>query len=425
MVRHMRTTSVGITIIAVLYAILTIGCSSANKSTRQPQTDRSADTADTVDDDVGETITIRVATFNTSLSREARGQLADDLAGGEDPQARKVAEILQRVRPDIVLLNEFDWDEDRRAARLFDERYLSVAQGESSALDYPHRYVPKTNTGVHSGVDLNNDGRVDSTPGDEGYGNDAFGFGTFPGQYGMVIYSRFPVVGDEVRTFRRLLWKEMPDNLLPKDWYSDEAADALRLSSKNHVDVPFDVNGETLHLLASHPTPPSFDGDADRNGRRNHDEIRFWSDYISGGERAAYIRDDGKRSGGLGVDRPFVLVGDLNNDPKDGDGRKKAIRNLLGHPRIQDPRPTSRGAATAARDDGGKNTSHEGAPQLDTADFDDRRVGNLRVDYALPSAGLDVAETGVFWPDSGQDGADPSSVSDHRLVWVDITLATP
>ena len=29
------------------------------------------------------------------------------------------------------------------------------------------------------------------------------------------------------------------------------------------------------------PTPPAFDGEEDRNGRRNHDEIRFWVDYVS------------------------------------------------------------------------------------------------------------------------------------------------
>ena len=54
----------------------------------------------------------------------------------------------------------------------------------------------------------------------------------------------------------------------------------------------------TLHVLASHPTPPTFDGPEDRNGRRNHDEIRFWADYISPGQ-SGYIVDDEGRSGGI------------------------------------------------------------------------------------------------------------------------------
>ena len=37
------------------------------------------------------------------------------------------------------------------------------------------------------------DGRVVSTPGAAGYGDDALGFGAFPGQFGMVVYSRYPI----------------------------------------------------------------------------------------------------------------------------------------------------------------------------------------------------------------------------------------
>ena len=44
---------------------------------------------------------IRFATFNTSLNRPAAGELRDELKEGTSEQARKVAEILQRVRPDV------------------------------------------------------------------------------------------------------------------------------------------------------------------------------------------------------------------------------------------------------------------------------------------------------------------------------------
>ena len=40
-----------------------------------------------------------------------------------------------------------------------------------------------------SGFDLNNDGVV-------GGGDDAFGFGLFPGQYGMVVLSKHPIQAD-------------------------------------------------------------------------------------------------------------------------------------------------------------------------------------------------------------------------------------
>ena len=54
----------------------------------------------------------------------------------------------------------------------------------------------------------------------------------------------------------------------------------FRLSSKSHWDVPIRIGRETVHFLVSHPTPPVFDGPEDRNGTRNHDEIRFWADYV-------------------------------------------------------------------------------------------------------------------------------------------------
>ena len=42
---------------------------------------------------------IRLATFNTSLHRNAAGELVAELTGGRSPQARQIAEIIQRLRP--------------------------------------------------------------------------------------------------------------------------------------------------------------------------------------------------------------------------------------------------------------------------------------------------------------------------------------
>src|SRR5687767_15114053 len=59
---------------------------------------------------------LRFATFNASLNRRDAGALLSDLASPDNAQARKVAEIIQRVRPDVLLLNEFDFDEEGLAA---------------------------------------------------------------------------------------------------------------------------------------------------------------------------------------------------------------------------------------------------------------------------------------------------------------------
>ncbi|MBL0886101.1 endonuclease/exonuclease/phosphatase family protein [Myceligenerans indicum] len=366
---------------------------------------------------------LRVATYNLSLNRAAQGQLVTDLSGG-DEQARTVAEVIQHARPDIVLLNEFDHDDAGEAVRLFRENYLETPQGDADAITYPYAFTAPVNTGVPSGFDLNNDGTV-------GGGDDALGFGLFPGQYGMVVLSRYPIDTRNVRTFQHFLWRDMPGAALPTDpstgepWYTNEELDVLPLSSKSHWDVPVQVGHRTVHVLAAHPTPPSFDGAEDRNGRRNHDEIRFWADYVAGGRTASYIYDDDGGRGGLRRGAPFVILGDYNADPADGDSYDGAIHQLLDSRRIQDPRATSDGAAEAAALQGGANLTQTGDPALDTADFADTAPGNLRVDYTLPSRNLRIRDAGVFWPAADDPlsrltGEYPFPSSDHRLVWVDI-----
>ena len=377
---------------------------------------------------------VRFSTFNASLNRSASGQLITDLSTPANEQAGNVAEIVQRVRPDVLLVNEFDYDASGTALRLFQDNYLSVARNGSTPISYPYRYSAPSNTGIPSGFDLDNSGSV-------GGPGDAYGFGFFPGQFGMAVYSRYPIESSRVRTFQNFLWKDMPGALLPDDlatpepadWYSAEELAVFRLSSKSHWDVPIMVGRHTVHFLVSHPTPPVFDSAEDRNGRRNHDEIRLWADYISP-LRSGYIYDDVGRRGGLRPWESFVIAGDQNSDPFDGDSVPGSAQQLLDHPRVASYRtPASAGGPEATELQGGANLTHEGNPAYDTADFADTAPGNLRVDYVLPNRLLFILRSGVFWPttddplfrltgvfDPDLPGGFPSS--DHRLVWIDVLV---
>lgn len=367
--------------------------------------------------------TIRIATYNVSLYDDHAGGLVRRLATG-DAQARSIAAVLQAVRPDIVLLNEFDYDDAGRAADLFQRDYLERPQaGGGAPLRYPHRYLAPVNTGVPSGLDLDNNGSAGGTGRDRG--NDAWGYGLHPGQYGMLLLSMFPIDEDAVRTFRLLKWRDLPGARRPLDpangrpFHADAVWAQLRLSSKSHWDVPIETPLGTVHMLASHPTPPTFDGPENRNGLRNHDEIRLWREYISPGDRP-WLCDDAGRCGGLAEGARFVILGDLNNDPVDGDGEHDAIVELLEHPRVlRHATPRSEGAAAVAEATGGANRQHRGSHAHDTADFG-ARVGNLRLDYALPSTGFTLQDSGVHWPAPGTPGADLVAASDHRLVWLDL-----
>jgi len=393
----------------------------------------------------GEPKQVRFATFNASLNRQQAGQLIADLSTPDNPQARNVAEIIQRVRPDVLLINEFDFDSAAEAAGLFQQNYLAVSQNGAQPITFPYIIGFPSNTGLPSGFDLDNDGTVTTQPGSRAYGGDSFGFGEFPGQYGFVIFSRFPIDAAAVRTFQQFLWKDLPGADLPTNpdgspWYSDDELRVLRLSSKNHVDVPVQIGRRTVHVLASHPTPPAFDGPEDRNGKRNRDEIKFWSLYLDAMEETSIKPSGGNfcstlsRASGVTV-RPitesFVIMGDLNADPNDGGSVPGAIQQLLDHPRVNASfTPRSDGAVEASTVQGGKNASQTGDAQFDTADFSDGQngPGNLRTDYVLVSKDLQVKDGGVFWPTTSDPLArlvamQPTvATSDHRLVWVDVLV---
>src|SRR5690606_19213976 len=367
---------------------------------------------------------LRVATYNVSLYDDQAGGLLARLQGG-DAGARKVAAVLQRVRPDLVLVNEFDHDEAGRAADLFQREYLEQAQpGGGEPLHYPYRYLAPVNTGVPSGLDLDGSGSV----GGEGRerGNDAWGYGLHPGQYGMLLLSKHPIDAARARTFQLLKWSAMPGARRPLDpvtgqpFHGDAVWRQLRLSSKSHWDVPVHTPLGVLHVLASHPTPPAFDGPERRNVLRNHDEIRLWREYLTPDPgQASWLCDDADRCGGLDADARFVILGDLNNDPADGAGEHDAIVSLLEHPRVlRHAAPRSEGAALASDIDPG-NAGHRGAHAHDTGRFGPR-VGNLRLDYALPSTGFRLAGSGVFWPPQGHPDEEIAAASDHHLVWVDL-----
>jgi hypothetical protein len=362
--------------------------------------------------------TVRIATFNIWELSCAKID-ASDAQGqpGGHPQVRKAAEILRRAQPDLVLINEIDYSTEPHCARRFAERYLVNPRGDLPPLELPYLVYLPVNTGVASRLDFNNNG-VNTDP------EDAFGFGRYPGQYGMALFSRYPLDVSAVRTFQRFLWKDMPAHVMPDGregrpaHYSPDAVAQFRLSSKSHWDVPVRIDGRTIHLLASHPTPPVFDGPEDFNGRRNFDEIRLWADYITGGAPASYLVDDQGRRGGLVAGASFVVLGDLNAEPMRDAGAygRTAIAQLLDHPRVQDPKPRGEG---------------EWPPLANQPPYPgDRRTHTTRfgrVDYVLPSRDVEVIGSGVWYPRNDDPlhvlVTAPDPASDHALVWVDVRLA--
>ncbi len=371
---------------------------------------------------------VRVATFNIEDVR------TDDLKNPNHPRLKLLAEIIQRLKPNIIFLNEIAYDmagapgfaegdTPGSNAKRFAETFLAVPQAAGlEGLKFKAFQRP-VNTGVPSGFDLNKDGKTpkvvpivpaadaDGKPGKQtpegrDYGNDCWGFGMFPGQYGMALLvdERLVIDEEKARTFQLYPWDYIPGNFMPTNadnspWYPKEVAATLRLSSKSHWDVPVELpNGQTVHMLCSHPTPPAFDGPEKRNARRNHDEINFWIDYI---QNAPTVVDDKNVAGGIARDQEFIIVGDLNADPKRGSSFKQPARKLLGSSRVN--------SSFVPKSD----VAVPGLEPTDTAMF------KLRVDYVLPSRDIDVVDGGIWrQPPDGTT----EFPSDHFPVWLDVKV---
>lgn len=348
-----------------------------------------------------------------------------------DEQAEAAARVVQEVQPDILVVNELTNNlqegehTDTANIDAFVENYLSVPQRDGlDGIHYEHTLQPTSNTGVlpEEDYDFNKDGDAGALPGD------AFGFGEFPGHYAFAIASKYPIAESEIRSFQTFKWADMPDNRIPvageegvvTDPAEDETAiylteaelDVYRLSSKTHVDVPFRVKGGTVHGLFAHPTPPGFDGVNNFNGKWNHDEVRFFADYVAGEE---YIYDDDGNHGGLDDDASFVLMGDMNAGP----GRNRDERPLQPAQKFfvdnddfnTDRLPTSPGGF------------HRDLPTATRFGGDVEGVVEL-IDYVLPSPDLSLRDSGVVWPSEAttENGLLEAveTASDHRLVWADV-----
>ena len=329
-----------------------------------------------------------------------------------NPQAEAAAEIIQRVNPDVLMINEIDnniqqgKNISKTNVRAFIENYLKEAQKDNlEGINYKYVYFGKSNTGVHSGFDMDNNGEIDDTPGDGTYGNDAFGYGEYAGQYAMAFLSKYPINTDEIRTLRKFRWKDMPNNKMPEEFYSKPAQSIFRLSSKSHWDIPVELGGETVHVLAAHPTPPVFDGEYNRNGKRNHDEVRLIADYISNKD---YIYSDDGEKGGLSKNSKFVVMGDMNANPGEKENYQAADL-LLNHERIDsDPLPVGQGGIDVGP--GARNNTQE----------------NMLLDYVLPSNNLNLLGSAVVRPGVGPNAMKfnetVKKASDHNMVWIEFSF---
>lgn len=329
--------------------------------------------------------------WRVDLGARGPGDALSRILAGR-PEVVATAEIIARLSPDVLVLSGIDYDLHNAKLTAFTEALRSLGA------DLPYTFAPVPNSASHSGIDLNGDG-ISHGP------DDMNGYAEFPGERSLAVLSRFPLVTRDLRNFTPLLWAQLPGTKLYSGVTEQQRA-RHRLSSTAHFELPVTLpDGSNLRLLTYQAGPPVFGHHADRNLHRNHDETVFWKRLLDGD--LPYTPPK----------QPFVLIGGSNLDPNDGDGLHMAMRSVLAHPALQDPRPASLGAAAQA------NPDHVGPAELDTVEWTQSQ-GNLRVSYILPSTDLTVPQAGTFWPPPNTDMAKRLAATGtaHKPVWVDILL---
>ncbi len=206
------------------------------------------------------------------------------------------------------------------------------------------------------------------------------------------------------------------DTRTGQPWYTPgPELDSFRLSSKSHWDVPIEIGNKTVHFLVSHPTPPVFDGPEDRNGTRNHDEIRFWADYVGPGAATAVATSTTTTATTAGSSRARCSSSPATRTPTHSTvtaspggpaaPARQPARQHQGH--AVEPRWARAGGAAGWRRTRRISATRRSTPPTSPTSS----PGNLRADYVLPSKNLRITDAGVFWP-----GTDRSVVPPRRNV---------
>ncbi|SDK14283.1 Endonuclease/Exonuclease/phosphatase family protein [Ferrimonas sediminum] len=403
--------------------------------------------------------TIRFATYHADMEFSDYNQALSETGSGNEPRLQNVAEVIQRARPDVLLVTGFSGADGlggeeyrKRALELFVSEYLNQAQDpDLDAVSYPYLYLANSNSGIPVLDDLNKDG---SAPGTLPF--DAKGYGHYAGEKSFALLSRYALDENNVRTYRQLEWKRVPtadgqqkpQDGSGNDWFASETWNSLPLMDTNFVDIPMKLpDGRIVQLLATYLGEPAEVDASNRAYMRNRAQVEFVADYISQDYNSYIVNDDDNSrrvTGGYDSSRPFVLMGNFYNDHEGAwalgaDGAPSyradsaAMRTLVNSSTLHRFTGVNWEAPTSAAgvDYAQTTASTHSMPGIITG------LNALRNDYIMLEQQLKFVDQGIVWAQLGDDGEalfyrnngqgqmvnDPQASSSHRLVWMDVSFS--
>jgi alkaline phosphatase D len=243
------------------------------------------------------------------------------------------------------------------------------------------------------------------------------GFGEWNGRFNLGLMTKHEILADDVRIVHDYPWHRVPGNSIAtiETELGIAIPDDFPIFEKALHVVPVRLDtGAVIHFILAHPVSSGFNA---MNPYRNRDELHAISLFLSG---------DLPGVDPLPADAHFVVVGDLNADPEDGEGDGAVLQALIDHESISPHFPVGAGGTAGSHPE--RNTFLSGCGR-DTGPI----VSNpgsrlqLQLDYLLTSSTLGAVQaSGVFWPEL--DDLDEYTLachaSDHRFVWIDLVRPT-
>lgn len=372
--------------------------------------------ADPTETDLGAVETQRVRVGHWNIKELGTKKLLDEDA----PQLVAMAQVLDRFRPDILSINELQFDIENVPEAGLPGAPSTVQPGDACQAKNARRLADR----LHA---LNPELRYDYAV--VAMGNSGVEFQTteevadnfkvrpdeFLGRYSLGLISRYPILHDQVRVLHDLAWHDLPGNSIDaiREDLDIEVPEGYWLFEKAIVVVPIDVNGSILHVVLLHPMTSGFHP---MNPYRNHDELRALQLWLAGELDAPGWEP-------LPEDAMFVLIGDWNVDPEDGDGDRASLPQVLSSPRVVTHFPEGEGGTKGVNPR--RNTFLSGCGREDgTLPWNPQNKMQMQLDYMLPSTTIgQPTESGIFWPTyPSEDWNLACRASDHRLMWEDLAL---
>ncbi len=272
----------------------------------------------------GHSQTIKVFHYNIKELDSTKIKKARKL---QSAQVKYSSEIIERYSPDIISINEIQYDKEEVPTSDFTTRGKNLkVLGKLSKLKKMNYSFHEANTGMNSKPGL--DGNYILKPTSEERKNfaDAVNFGMFPGQYSTGGIFKYPIKSEKI--IKGLKWRDFNPNInLSKyrDANGNKLPRDMELFDKNFSDITLDVNGKELHVILLHTVPAfGFGNKLTPNFERNHDQLEFLKWYLTGKSKFSFnIKVKPLRKNTL-----FIAMGDWNVDPSSKNPGGKIIKQL-------------------------------------------------------------------------------------------------